>query len=435
MRESKQVALLLFIDFRKAFDLVDSRKLLRKLFHYGFDNTSLDLVANYFSDRSQSVKYNFQQSQPLNIRLGVPQGSVLGPLFFLIYINDLAFMLSLNCKMFADDTTLYDADEDINKLMLKFTDKLKPFIEWCKYNKLDINWSKTFFMIITDRRIKKRPKEITVQDVPVTVVDNFKLLGVTIDNQLSFTKFSSEVKSAINKKLYAIKRLFYLATSVKIQFFKTFLLPYFDYCLSLLIYFPKTTIQSLSNCFNSCLFKLFKFSLETSINTEEEEKEEENNTNLNNFNNKLNAYGLFSFQHRLMNKILTFINNTITNTSSPIELKKTLAVAQETAEETNNNIYSNTLSTTNDKMTLRSGRIVDRSQKFSKHTQNTFTHFTTKIFLNFQHLNFYNQKPIFKSQLQMNTNTNINIFLNTFPKFNITYSNISISKRMRKKQL
>ena len=93
--------------------------------------------------------------------------------------------------------------------------------------------------------------------------------------------------------------------------------------------------------------------METSINTEEEEKEEENNTNLNNFNNKLNAYGLFSFQHRLMNKILTFINNTITNTSSPIELKKTLAAAQETAEETNNNIYSNTLSTTNDKITAK----------------------------------------------------------------------------------
>ena len=136
-----------------------------------------------------------------------------------------------------------------------------------------------------------------------------------------------------------------------------------------------------------------------------------------------------------MNKILTFINNTITSTSSPIELRKTLAVAQETAEETNNNIYSNTLSTTHNKMTLRSGRIVDRSQKFSKHTQNTFRHLTTKNFLNFKHLNFSNDKPIFKSQLQMNTNININIFLNTFPKFNITYSNISISKRMRKKQL
>ena len=268
IRESKLVALLLFIDFRKAFDLVDSQKLLRKLFHYGFSNSAINLIANFFNNRTKTVKYNNKLSSPLTIKLGVPQGSVLGPLFFLIYINDLAYILSLNCKMFADDTTLYDSDEDIKKLTLKFIGKLKPFIEWCKYNKLDINWSKTFFMIITDRRIKKRPKEITVQDVPVAVVDNFKLLGVTIDNQLNFTKFSSEVKSAINKKLFTIKRLFYLSTSVKMQFFKTFLLPYFDYCLSLLMYFPKTTIQSLSNCFNSCLFKLFKFRLETNKNTE-----------------------------------------------------------------------------------------------------------------------------------------------------------------------
>ena len=74
-------------------------------------------------------------------------------------------------------------------------------------------------------------------------------------------------------KLYSIKRLFYLATSVKIHFFKTFILPYFDYCLSLSIYFPKSTFQSISNCFNLCLYRLFKFKPDIDYSEMENERE------------------------------------------------------------------------------------------------------------------------------------------------------------------
>ncbi len=82
-RNSRAISLLLFIiDFRKAFDLVDSKNFLRKLFHYGFDNSALDMIANYFTDKHQSVKYENKMSPLMAILLGVPQGSVLGPLFF-----------------------------------------------------------------------------------------------------------------------------------------------------------------------------------------------------------------------------------------------------------------------------------------------------------------------------------------------------------------
>jgi len=81
-------------------------------------------------------------------------------------------------------------------------------------------------------------------------VTSFKLLGVTLDNKLTFTEHCSNLKKIINRKLYSIKRLFFLCTSVKIHFFKTFILPYFDYCLSLIIYFPSSAYQSLCNCFN-----------------------------------------------------------------------------------------------------------------------------------------------------------------------------------------
>ena len=227
-RNKKAISLLLFIDFRKAFDLVDTQKLLRKLFHYGFSNSALQLIANYFSDRYQSVKYDKKMSPLLKILLGVPQGSVLGPLFFLIMINDLAFIIDLLCKLFADDTTLGDADKDLNTLINRFVEKLKVLLEWCEFNKLDINWSKTYFMFVTNKRVKL-PKEINVGtktvnnkpvDINVSVVTSFKLLGVTLDNKLTFTEHCSNIKKIVNKKLYSIKRLFFLCTSEKFIFSK-----------------------------------------------------------------------------------------------------------------------------------------------------------------------------------------------------------------------
>jgi hypothetical protein len=186
------------------------------------------------------------------------------------------------CKMFADDTTLGDVDKDLNTLINRFVNKLKTLLDWCQFNKLDINWSKTFFMFVTNKRVKL-PKEITVgtklvndkkEDITVSVVNSFKLLGVTIDNKLNFTEHCSNLKKIINKKLYGIKRLFFLCASVKIHFFKTFILPYFDYCLSLIIYFPPSAYQSLNNFFNLCLYKLFKFKPE--VTPEDEEANEEN---------------------------------------------------------------------------------------------------------------------------------------------------------------
>ena len=80
--------------------------------------------------------------------------------------------------------------------------------------------------------------------------------------QFKLFKYTSDIRITINRKLFTIKRLFYLSTSVEIQFFKTFILPYFDYCLSLLIYFPKYTIQKLRNCFNNCIYMLLKLKIE-----------------------------------------------------------------------------------------------------------------------------------------------------------------------------
>ena len=404
IRDKRKIALLLFIDFRKAFDLVDANKLLLKLFHLGFDNNAIELIANYFNDRSQVVKLNNKLSSTLPIKLGVPQGSILGPLFFLLFINDLPFLIDLTCKLFADDTTLYCYDQDPDMLISNFKKKIEVFVEWCLFNKLDINWSKTYFMFITNKRIKQNlPKVIDIDGNQVKVVDTFKLLGITIDNKLNFNKYSCDLRLIINRKLYSIKRLFYLCTSVKVQFFKTFIMPYFDYCLSLLIYFPKATIQRLNDCFNLCLFKLFGLKFNKNVN------------DLNNFNNQLECYGMVSFKHRFIEKVLTFIHKIENEEGAPPDLKKKL----KKNSTVNKGEYN-----------LRNKNLFQQPEINNNHFgRETFSYFFSKLVNNFCFQNFNNNNKnnfcdlnlkflIFKNVVRNNNNLFLSKFLNLFPKFN-----------------
>jgi len=420
IRDKRSIALLLFIDFRKAFDLVDSDLLIKKLFFYGFDNNSLGLIQNYFAGRKQVVKYNKTFSLKEDITLGVPQGSILGPLFFLIMINDLPFILELSCKLFADDTTLYDESDNINFLVRKFIIKIQPMIEWCSFNKLDINWSKTFFMIITNQMKKLFPTEILIGDIAVQVVDKFKLLGVTIDNKLNFDKYSSDLRKSINFKLYSIKRIFFLAHSVKIQFFKTFILPYFDYCLSLLIYFPKSTVQKISNCYNMCLLKLFKFKLENSTTIKNDELNDScvnNNRDLFLYNEKLEKYGIQSFQHRFLKKIFNFTYKLINAEVSPVLLRNIVLNADKSVART-----------------LRGGKVVSDLET-GRAACSTFTFFFTRLLNNFSFINFYQQFSSFKYFINCDLELIFNTFMFLFPKFDLNYNTYVHFKQKKKKKI
>ena len=308
--DNKLITLALFIDLRKAFDLIDSLILLFKLFNYGFDNNSMSLMIDYFKNRSQVVKLNSLLSKPGKLKYGVPQGSVLGPLLFLIFINDLPhYILKAFIELFADDTTLAKSGEKLEEIIKNFENIIEDLNDWCYFNKVDINWKKTFFMVFTKKKIEI-PDKIQIKGITIDVVNEFKLLGFTIDNKLNFMKLVSEVCLAVNKKLFSIKRLFYLCTSVKIQFFKTFILPYFDYVFTLLLYFSKEAIQRLANCFYLCIFKLLKIKL--------------NSSNFNEINNLLEKYGLFAFQHRALERMLTFSYKIINFANSPPRLKEQL---------------------------------------------------------------------------------------------------------------
>lgn len=389
--------------------MVDSSLLLNKLRLYGFSTNSIDLISDYFKDRSQLIKVNQTYSNPRNIKLGVPQGSVLGPLFFLLFINDLPnYLRSFKSFLFADDTSLFLENNNLHLLLEDFNKSVKYLIDWCAYNRLDINWDKTEIMIVTKKRNINIPSSIMINNIKINVVDKFKLLGIIIDNKLNFQDYLYELKMKINKRLYSIKRLFYLPKEVKTQFFKTFIIPYFDYCSTLTIYFPKPTIQKIFNLYNFCLYKLLK------INTRIE-----NSTDYNKLNIHLETFGLSSYQHRLLKRLMYFSYNILNGSSSV----KNLLIKN---DDLNKGYNLRNLNRYSQPSLLGKNRYGDE----------TFEYFFSKFINEFSLMDIGLKFETFKIRVHNNINIIFDKFIKINTKFDLYYKDYkSICKKKKKKNL
>ena len=145
----------IFLDYSKAFDTVDHDIMLRKLCHYGIRGSALNWFSSYLSDRKQLVTYNDITSSTKVISCGVPQGSILGPLLFLIHINDLCNICKLTTPiLFADDTNLFSSGTDVDIMECIINEELTHISEWLKVNKLSLNTNKTQYMVFTKKEEK-----------------------------------------------------------------------------------------------------------------------------------------------------------------------------------------------------------------------------------------------------------------------------------------
>ena len=170
LKTKKQVTLLLLIDFSKAFDLVDHSILLRKLDHYGIRGQALNWFKSYLTNRKQFVSIGSSKSSTNQILYGVPQGSILGPLLFIIYINDLPQISDIaNFIMYADDANIFLIGENLNEVYDKLITLSDALVKWVDNNGLALNLKKTNYMIFS------RQRNLNYRDVTIS--------GVTIERK------------------------------------------------------------------------------------------------------------------------------------------------------------------------------------------------------------------------------------------------------------
>ena len=198
-----------YIDLCEAFDTVNFEILLDKLSHYGIRDIELKWFKNYLK-RTQFTFSNATFSDILSMILGIPQGTLLGPLLFLLYVNDLPLMTSLLTLLFADDTTFQCEGPDLPHLITHLNRELAKAQMWFDANKLTLNVSKTKYMIFSKQQIPANLPEVMIGDYVVDRVGDsmrdkeVRFLGVWVDSGLTFSSHISKLKIKLSTGLYAL---------------------------------------------------------------------------------------------------------------------------------------------------------------------------------------------------------------------------------------
>ena len=231
-----QIIGMVMVDFRKAFDLVDHTLLLKKLEHYKISAETLQWFTSYLLNRKQKVVLNNVESSTAEVECGVPQGTILGPLLFLMFINDLPLYTdNVFTDLYADDTTLYQTGLSQTLIKESLQLALQRLAVWCKHNGMLLNTEKTKVMLITTPQkrlhLQNSILHLTYNNDVLKNVQNDKVLGVHIDNNLTWTVHTEFIAKKISSNLWLLSKLKeYLSTEHRVQFYKTYLQPHIDYC-------------------------------------------------------------------------------------------------------------------------------------------------------------------------------------------------------------
>ena len=223
------------IDLKKAFDTVDHKILLKKLWCYGFQNQSFDWFESYLTDRQQLTLVNNIMSDMLHEDVyGVPQGSVLGPLLFLLYIDDIKSVIqNAYCHLYADDTIILKGASDPDSLIASLESELSNVDHWLSINKMTINTKKTEVIFFGNKAHLKKLDNKTVRylDTPLKRKDKVKYLGVLFDEKMQWKYQIKNITQKASLKLGKIKAIAsFLTPHTKKLLVNALVMPYFHYC-------------------------------------------------------------------------------------------------------------------------------------------------------------------------------------------------------------
>ena len=218
-----------------AFDTIDCKILLYKLEHYGFLGVVLEWLKNYLSDSTQYVSYNNCKSSLRDIVCGVPQGSILSPLLFILYVNDIIFTSNvLEFILFADDTIILYSHKDVDSQENDVNEKFKETSNWFKANKLSVNASKTNYMILgapymTSVKVRK-DLNVSLNSTTLERVQFSKFPGVLIDECLTWKQHINCVSKTISRNTGVMNKLkYFIQGRILHALYCTLITPYLNY--------------------------------------------------------------------------------------------------------------------------------------------------------------------------------------------------------------
>lgn len=232
--DGKSVVGVVLLDFSAAFDVIDHELLLMKLLSYGFKDSATDFMRSYLANRKQCVMFNGTFSNIETLQCGIPQGSCLGPLLFSIFVNDLPYV-SKNAGMviYADDTTMYVSAENNEQVSRLLQQELMLVSEWVMGNRLKLNVSKTKCMVLGSKHALRTDQKLCLhlQGAAVEQVKEAKLLGVTIDETLSWSTHINNIVAKMSKCISTIRRSAYLLSDTTTKLVtQSLVLSNLDYC-------------------------------------------------------------------------------------------------------------------------------------------------------------------------------------------------------------
>ncbi len=220
----------IFLDLKKAFDTVDHSVLLSKLSMFNFS----PWMQSYLEGRTQKVRINGELSSALSCDVGVPQGSILGPLLFSLYINDLPTVYSeAEIQMYTDDTVSYVHAKTKQQAACKLMAVIDHVTHWLNNSCLHLNTKKTVYMFFTKRSTDSLTPDVYVAGEKLTVVSDFKYLGITIDSNLTFKKQIKSITNVIKFNLSNFRHIRNcLTTNAATLCFNAMIMSHLSYCLT-----------------------------------------------------------------------------------------------------------------------------------------------------------------------------------------------------------
>ena len=250
----KHYVMSIFMDLSKAFDLINHSILKHKLEHYGFRGIFLDLIMNFVQNRQYFVSANGYKSYTKTVNIGVPQGSILGPLLFLLYINDMKNSSDkLHFSQFADDSTATYSASNLKTCQTTIRNEFIKVLDWLNANKLIINLNKTNLMVFTNKT-RRADISIDINNHIITEIKECKFLGIMLDNKLNWHSHIDYISNKISKSVAILRLLKYMFPKHILKtLYLTLVYPYIIYCNIIWGSASKTAIRPLILLQKKCL--------------------------------------------------------------------------------------------------------------------------------------------------------------------------------------